>query len=55
MVLFNNIGLQYGLLNHRKFPNYKESLKKMEDELTEYFLYEMKKEPLTREYATMPR
>jgi hypothetical protein len=47
-------GLQHGLLNYKKFPNYRENLKKLEDELTDYFLYEMKKEPLARQYTPMP-
>ena len=44
------LGLQYGLLNHKKFPNYKEELNKLEDELTDYFLYEMRKEPQEVKY-----
>ncbi len=38
-------GLNYGPIDQRKFPNYKETIKNEEDRLTEYFLYEMRKEP----------
>jgi hypothetical protein len=38
-------GLNYGPLAQGKFPNYKDVLKSEEDRLTEYFLYEMRKEP----------
>ena len=48
-------GLLYGTLSQNKFPNYKEKIKNEEDELTEYFLYEMRKEPLPeKEYPPMP-
>ncbi len=48
-------GLNYGPLGQGKFPNYKETLRTKEEELTEYFLYEMRKEPgLEKEFPTMP-
>jgi hypothetical protein len=45
-------GLQYGLLNSKKFPNYKEELRNLEDDLTDYFLYEMRKEPQEVKYES---
>lgn len=48
-------GLHYGSISKYKFPNYKEELKKDEDKLVEYFLYEMRKEPAEqKEIPTMP-
>ncbi len=38
-------GLHYGALNNRKFPDYKEKIRSDEDELVDYFLYEMRKAP----------
>ncbi len=48
-------GLCYGPIGQSKFPDYKETLRKTEDELTDYFLYEMRKEPSAeKEYPPMP-
>ena len=48
-------GLGYGPLGQDKFPDYKETLRSEEDKLTEYFLYEMRKEPAPeKEYPPMP-
>jgi hypothetical protein len=48
-------GLHFGPLNQLKFPNYKEDLQEVEDKLTEYFLYEMRKEPVKeKELPEMP-
>ena len=48
-------GLNYGPLGKDKFPDYKNSLKKTEDELTEYFLYEMRKEAAPeKELSNLP-
>jgi hypothetical protein len=48
-------GLNYGPLGQNKFPDYKETLKKTEDQLAEYFLYEMRKEPAPeKQYPPMP-
>jgi hypothetical protein len=38
-------GLHWGSLTNKKFDNYKEQMKKEEDELVDYFLYEMRKPP----------
>ena len=35
----------YGSLIIRKGPNYKETIRQKEDELVDYFLYEMRKAP----------
>ena len=48
-------GLNYGPLGQTKFPDYKQKLKNVEEELTQYFLYEMRKEPAPeRKYPDMP-
>ncbi len=48
-------GLNYGPLGQTKFPDYKDTIKSKEDELTEYFLYEMRKEPAPeKQYPSMP-
>jgi hypothetical protein len=48
-------GLVYGTLSQKKFPDYENNLKEEEDKLTEYFLYEMRKEPVPdKNYPEMP-
>ena len=55
MERINKYGLQYGPINQRKFPDYENSIKEEEDKLTEYFLYEMRKEPgPEKTYPDMP-
>lgn len=55
MKRINKYGLHWGILNPKKFDGYKEQMKKEEDELTQYFLYEMRKPPAEeKEYAEMP-
>jgi len=47
-------GLHWGALRNRKFPDYKQKIRSDEDELVDYFLYEMRKAPLKRpEIAAM--
>ena len=46
-------GLHYGFMNPYKFENYKEKINKDEDELAEYFLYEMRKQPIEIDYPEM--
>jgi hypothetical protein len=47
--------LNYGPLTQRKYPDYTDDLKKQEDALVEYFLYEMRKEPVEqKEIPLMP-
>lgn len=41
--------LDRGVMSSLKFPYYKEKLQKEEDQLVDYFLYEMRKSPLKRE------
>jgi hypothetical protein len=41
----NKYSLDRSILNPYKFPNYKDTLKSEEDNLVDYFLYEMRKEP----------
>ena len=41
-------GLHWGALRNRKFPDYKEKIRSDEDELVDYFLYEMRKAPVKR-------
>jgi hypothetical protein len=51
----NKYKLLLGPLTQRKYPDYKEDLKNQEDELVEYFLYEMRKEPAEhKEIEPMP-
>ena len=45
----NKYGLHWGILNQHKFDGYKELIKKEEDELVDYFLYEMRKAPVEEE------
>ena len=48
-------GLVYGGIDKYKKPNYKQILKQKEDELVDYFLYEMRKEPSEKaELPVMP-
>ena len=48
-------GLQWGALNNQKFPDYKQKIKSDEDELVDYFLYEMRKAPIKqKEIPAMP-
>ncbi len=47
--------LTLGPLTQKKYPNHKEDLKQKEDELVDYFLYEMRKEPVEQqEIPAMP-
>ena len=46
-------GLHYGFMNPYKFENYKEKIRNDEDELAEYFLYEMRKEPVENKMEEM--
>lgn len=48
-------GLHWGALRNKKFPDYKQKIRSEEDELTDYFLYEMRKPPVKRdEIPAMP-
>jgi hypothetical protein len=48
-------GLINGTLSQKKYPDYKNNLQEEEDKLTEYFLYEMRKEPAPEKtYPDMP-
>lgn len=48
-------GLHWGALNNQKFPDYKQKIKSDEDDLVDYFLYEMRKAPLKQaEIPAMP-
>ena len=47
----NKYGLQYGYLTFNKFYDYKTSLQEEEDRLVDYFIYEMRKEPVERKYS----
>ena len=51
----NKYGLHWGVIDNQKFDGYKEQIKKDEDELTNYFLFEMRKPPTEkeREYSKM--
>ena len=42
-------GLHWGINHKYKFDNYKQEIKKSEDELVDYFLYEMRKAPSEHE------
>lgn len=46
-------GLHYGFMNVYKFNNYKEKIESDEDELANYFLYEMRKKPVESNYEDM--
>jgi hypothetical protein len=51
----NKYKLLLGPLTQKKYPDYKEDLKNQEDALVEYFLYEMRKEPVEqKEIPLMP-
>lgn len=51
----NKYGLHWGIINKKKFENYKEKIQKEEDELVDYFLYEMRKAPVKeQELPNMP-
>jgi len=51
----NKYGLHWGLLNKNKFQGYKEKIAQEEDDLTKYFLYEMRKAPVEQnELNKMP-
>lgn len=48
-------GLHWGALKNKKFPDYKQKIRADEDELVDYFLYEMRKPPVKRaEIPSMP-
>jgi hypothetical protein len=42
-------GLHWGALKYKKFPDYKQTIRSQEDELVDYFLYEMRKAPMKKE------
>ena len=49
-------GLHWGALKNNKFPDYKEKIRSDEDELVDYFLYEMRKPPVKKEeIPSMPQ
>jgi len=51
----NKYKLLLGPLTQKKYPEYKDDLKKQEDDLVDYFLYEMRKEPFAqKEIPPMP-
>jgi hypothetical protein len=46
-------GLHLSFIRPNKFENYKQAIQDEEDRLTEYFLYEMRKEPMERKSNPM--